>query len=65
MSAIKNGQILLYCHFNKMIKKPATSFQSPDSAKNMLEMCHTAHFDWTQDSKEIGISVACIMQQYL
>ena len=29
MSAIKNGQILLYCHFNKIIKEPGTSFQSP------------------------------------
>ena len=29
MSTIKNGQISLYCHFNKIIKGPVTSFQSP------------------------------------
>ena len=35
---IKNGQILIYCHFNKIIKGPETSFQSQNWAKNMLEM---------------------------
>ena len=29
MSTIKNGQILMYCHFDKIKKKPGTSFQSP------------------------------------
>ena len=29
MSTIKNDQILLYCHFNKIIKEPGTSFQTP------------------------------------
>ena len=29
MLTIKNGQILLYCYFNKIIKGPGTSFQSP------------------------------------
>ena len=29
MSTIKNDQILLYCHFNKIIKEPGTSFRSP------------------------------------
>ena len=28
MSTIQNGQILLYCHFNKIMKEPGTSFQS-------------------------------------
>ena len=28
MSTIKNGQILLFCHINKIIKGPGTSFQS-------------------------------------
>ena len=37
MSTIKNGQISLSCHFNKIIKGPGTSFQSP-RAKIMLEM---------------------------
>ena len=30
MSTIKNNQILLYCYFNKIIKEPGTSFQSPE-----------------------------------
>ena len=39
MSTIKNGQILLYCHFNKKIKEAGISFQSPAlSQKNKLEM---------------------------
>ena len=29
MSTIKNGQISLNCCFNKIIKGPETSFQSP------------------------------------
>ena len=29
MSTIKNGQFSLYCHLNKIIKGPRTSFQSP------------------------------------
>ena len=38
MSTIKNSQILVYCHFNKIIKGPETSFQSPALSQNMLEM---------------------------
>ena len=26
---IKNDHIFLYCHFNKIVKGPGTSFQSP------------------------------------
>ena len=44
MLAIKNGQISLYCHFNKMIKGPVTSSQSPTvSEKHVRNVCHTAH----------------------
>ena len=43
MSTIKNDQILLYCHFNKIIKEPWTSFQSLASAKNILEMFVMQH----------------------
>ena len=44
MSTIKNGQILLYCHFNKIIKGPGASFQSPAlSQKQLRNVCHTAH----------------------
>ena len=65
MSTIKNDQISPYCHFNKIIKGPGTSFQSPAlSQKHVRNICHTAqqyltkfHFDRAQDSKEISISV--------
>ena len=71
MSTIKNSQILLYCHFNKIIKEPGTSFQTPafsqKHTKNVYPTAHQYltkfHFDSPQDSKEI--SVTCIMQQCL
>ena len=45
MLAIKNGQILLYCPFDKIIKEPGTSFQSPAfSQKHVRNVCHTAHY---------------------
>ena len=55
MSTIKNDQILLYCDFNKVIKEPGTSFQSPTfRQKHVKNVCHTAqwylskfHFDST------------------
>ena len=41
---MKNGLILLYCHINKIIKEPATSFQSPAfSQEHVRNVCHTAH----------------------
>ena len=44
MSTIKNDQILLHCHFNKIIKEPGTSFPSPAfSQKHVRYVCHTAH----------------------
>ena len=44
MSAIKNGQILLHCHFNKTIKEPGTSFQSLKLSKiHVRNFCNTAH----------------------
>ena len=44
MSTIKNGQIWLYCHFNKIIKGTGTSFQSPAfSQKHVTNVCHTPH----------------------
>ena len=44
MSTIKNGQILLYCDFNKIIKGSGTSFQSPVfSQKHVRNFCHTSH----------------------
>ena len=34
----------LYCYFNKIIKEPGTSFQSPAfSQKHVRNACHTAH----------------------
>ena len=44
MSAIDNGQIGLYFYFNKIIKGPATSFQSPAlNQKYVRNVCHIAH----------------------
>ena len=43
MSTIKNRQISLYCHFNKIIKEPETNFQSPAlSQENVQNVYHTA-----------------------
>ena len=42
-ATIKNDQISLYCHFNKIIG-PENSFQSPAlSQKHVRNICHTAH----------------------
>ena len=44
MSTIKNGQISLYFHFNKIIEEPGTSLQSPAfSQKHGRNVCHTVH----------------------
>ena len=45
MSTIKNGQILLYCQFNKIIKGPGTSFCAclQHAANNMLEIFVIQH----------------------
>ena len=44
MSTIKNDQISLRCHFNKIIKRPGTSFQSPAFIqKHVRNAFHTAH----------------------
>ena len=44
MSTIKNGQMSLYFHFNKIIKGPETSFQTPElSQKHATNVYHTAH----------------------
>ena len=39
---MENGQIWLYCYFNKITKEPGTSFQSPAfSKKYVRNACHT------------------------
>ena len=43
MSAMKNGQISLYCHFNKIIKEHETRFQSPNLGQIMLEIFVLKH----------------------
>ena len=44
MSAIENGLISLYCHFNKNIRESGTSFQSSAlSQKHVRNVCHTGH----------------------
>ena len=41
---MKHGQILVYLCFNKIIKGPGTSFQSPGlNEKHIKNVCHTAH----------------------
>ena len=70
---IRNGQILLYFGFNRIIKGPGIIFQSPAlSRKHVRKFFHTVHqhltksrFDSTQDPKEISITVNSIMQQCL
>ena len=44
MSTIKNDQISLYFHFNKMIKGPGTNVQSPAvNQKHVTNVYNTAH----------------------
>ena len=41
MTNIKNDQISKYCHFNKIIKEPGTSFWCPAlSQKYIRDVCH-------------------------
>ena len=43
MSTMKNGQISLYCRFDKIMKGPGTSFQSPAmNQKHIRNVYHTA-----------------------
>ena len=35
---MKNGQIWLYFHFNKILKESGTSFESPALRQDMLEI---------------------------
>ena len=43
MFTIKNGQIWLYCHFNKMIKGSEITFTvSNNELKHVTNVCHTA-----------------------
>ena len=51
MSTIKNGQISLYFHFNKIIKGTGTSFQSPAlSQKHVKNVFHIAHLTFDKIS---------------
>ena len=43
MLTTKNGQILSYFHFKKIIKGPETSFWSPALSQKMLEMFAIRH----------------------
>ena len=43
MSTIKDGQILPYCHSNKIVKGPGTNFRSLSlSQKYFRNVCDTA-----------------------
>ena len=49
MSFIKNDQVLLYCHFNKIIKRTRTRFQSPAFSQNHVRnICHMGHWYLTK-----------------
>ena len=49
MSTIQNQPISLYCHFNKIIEKPETSFQpSALSQKLVTNVCRTIHQHFTK-----------------
>ena len=69
MNIIKNGQILSYCYFNKIIKEIRTTFQSSAlNQKHVRKVCYTAllyltkfHFDNYRDSKEISTSATSNM----
>ena len=42
---MKNYRISLYCHFNKIMKVPGPTFQSPLlSLKHVINIFHTAHW---------------------
>ena len=44
VDVIKNGQVWLILPFNKIIRRPGTSFQSPVlSQKHVRNVCHTVH----------------------
>ena len=44
ISAPKNWQVLLHCHFIKIVKGPGTSFQSPTlSQKHVRNVCYKIH----------------------
>ena len=68
MSTIKNDQVSLYYHFNKIKENPGTSFQSPAlNQKHVRNVCHITHqyltksrIDNTWDSKEISITVISV-----
>ena len=46
---IKNSQVSLYCHFNKIIKWPGTSFQSATlTQKHIRNVCQTAQLYLTK-----------------
>ena len=45
---------MLYWHFNKIIKGPGTSFQSPAlSQKNVRNVCRVAYDDVTDEYQEL------------
>ena len=49
MSPSKNDQILLYCHFNEIIKAPGTSFQYPElSRTHVRNKCLSARWYLTE-----------------
>ena len=62
---IKNGLILLYFHFNKIIKVPGTSLQSPALGKNMLEMFFIQHTSIKHKCNFHFVAMPMMMSQIL
>ena len=55
MSTVRNGQISLYCRFNKIKKGHGTSFQSPAlNQKHIKNVFHTAHWYLTKFDFDIS-----------
>ena len=59
MATIKNGHTLLYCHFNKKIREPGISFQSPASSQKQIRNV----FDYTSIRPNITLVVHSIQNK--
>ena len=62
MSTIKNDQILLYYHFNKILKEPGTSFQFPAfSQKHVRNVCLTQDLGFKRNKHKCNLHYAAIL----
>ena len=62
MSTMKKCQNLLYCRFNKFIKRSGTSFHSPAlTQKHIRNVSHTAHFKRNKHKCNFHYVAMCMM----